>query len=382
MSDRVRNTSTKIRVGITGQPGFIGTHLYNYLGLCADIERVPFSDDYFDDSERLTEFVSRCDTVIHLAAVNRHEDAKILHDTNIELAEKLIRALDAAGNTPHVIFSSSTQEHRDNLYGRSKRIGRELLMDWARRRQAPFAGLIIPNVFGPFSRPFHNTVIATFSQQIVDNKEPVIEIDAELSLIYINDLVALIYRAIKERIRLDEWVVEPSFQAQVSKILARLLYFKKTYLQEGMIPDLSDPFDLCLYNTLRSFLPVHFFPREYKLHADDRGAFVELVKSANGGQTSFSTTHTGIIRGNHFHTRKVERFMVIRGQAEMQLRRIGTEAVITYQLSGDRPSYVDIPVWHTHNIRNTGQDDLYTVFWINEMFNPEDTDTFYEKVVD
>jgi UDP-2-acetamido-2,6-beta-L-arabino-hexul-4-ose reductase len=117
-----------------------------------------------------------------------------------------------------------------------------------------------------------------------------------------------------------------------------------------------------------------------KLNADNRGSFIETIKINSGGQVSFSTTIPGITRGNHFHTRKAERFAVIKGRARIELRRIGTEKVMSFELEGSNPSFVDMPIWHTHNITNIGEEDLYTIFWINEHFNPEDTDTYFEEV--
>jgi len=156
--------------------------------------------------------------------------------------------------------------------------------------------------------------------------------------------------------------------------------FCQDYVQEKTFPDLTDYFDICLFNTFRSYLNSDHFPVSLKLHQDERGSFVETVKAESAGQFSFSTTKPGITRGNHFHTRKVERFAVINGEALIRLRRIGTTKVIEYHLSGDQPAYVDMPVWYTHNITNTGKDELVTLFWINEFYNSADPDTFFEEV--
>ncbi len=370
----------KLRVGVTGQTGFIGTHLYNYLGLQPDIERVPFDDVFFEDERRLIDFVKQCDVIVHLAAVNRHHDAQTLHDTNLKLVQKLVGALEAADSRAHVLYSSSTQEYRDNLYGRSKRAGRELLAEWAKHRNAPFTGMIIPNVFGPFGRPFYHSVISTFSYQLVNGSAPKIEIDAELALIYVNDLAAEIVHIIREHRCGDEYPIHERARYKVSQILEKLIFFQNCYLKEGVIPDFSEYFDLCLFNTFRSYLPTDYFPKAYPVHADERGKFVELVKTANGGQTSYSTTLPGVTRGNHFHIRKVERFMVLQGQAVMRLRRIGTHEVIEYGLCGDKPAYVDVPVWFVHNITNVGKHEMITAFWVNELFKADDPDTFFETV--
>jgi UDP-2-acetamido-2,6-beta-L-arabino-hexul-4-ose reductase len=354
--------------------------LYNYFGLFEDVERVPFQDDFFLDNTKLQEFVRKCDVIVHLAGVNRLHDQNSLYDTNVTLVRQVIDAMIACDHKPHVIFASSTQEERDNPYGKSKKDGRKLFIEWAEKNGAPFTGMVIPNVFGPFGMPFYNSVIATFSHQLVNRIEPKIEIDADLSLIYINDLVSEIREIINNRLNKPEYQVKEKAIVKVSNILGKLKYYQKNYLNDGIIPDLGEYFDLCLFNTFRSYLPVDFFPKTYPSHPDDRGNFVELVKTPNGGQTSFSKTRSSMIRGNHFHIRKVERFMVIKGDAKMRLRRIGTDKVIEYSISGDKPSFVDVPIWFTHNITNTGKKDLYTVFWINELYNPADPDTYYQNV--
>ena len=156
-----------IKVGITGQPGFVGTHLYNMLGLVNDeFERVSFEDAFFQDENRLRNFVKRCDVIVHLAAMNRHPDPKVIYRTNIQLVKQLIDAMVAEKVTPYVLFSSSTHEELDNEYGNSKREGRSLLEEWARQNGASFTGMVVPNVYGPFGRPNYNSFIATFCYKL------------------------------------------------------------------------------------------------------------------------------------------------------------------------------------------------------------------------
>ena len=151
-----------LKVGITGQVGFVGSHLFNALGLFPEkYERVSFEDAFFQDDEKLKEFVSTCDTIVHLAAMNRHNDPEMIYQTNIRLVKQLIKACEATHSTPHILFSSSIQEERDNLYGKSKKEGRELLEQWALKNNAQFTGFVIPNVFGPFGHPYYNSVVAT-----------------------------------------------------------------------------------------------------------------------------------------------------------------------------------------------------------------------------
>ena len=376
------NNSFMVRIGITGQAGFIGTQLFNYLGLKKDeVIRIPFQDDYFSDPNILEEFVKQCDVIVHLAALNRHNDPQTIYDTNIDLVRKLIAAFENTGSKPHILFSSSTQEERDNMFGRSKREGREMLAEWAKQNNALFTGMIIPNVFGPFGNPYYNSVVATFSHQLTHNEEPKIEVDVQLKLIYIGDLVKIFYDAIRNKSGNKEFRVPHTREMKVTEILDLLKDFKSGYYEKGVIPDLSDFFIRSLFNTFVCYVSVEsYFPAKLKMNTDDRGSFVETIKLNSGGQVSFSTTKPGITRGNHFHTRKAERFAVIKGKALIQLRKIGTDKVLNFELDGRVPAYVDMPIWYTHNITNVGNDDLYTIFWINEFFDPDDPDTFFEKV--
>lgn len=370
------------KVGITGQAGFMGTHLYNYLNLKEDIETIPFEDAFFDDETVLENFVKKCDVIVHLAAMNRHEDQQVIYDTNINLVEKLIAACEQTNSKPHILFSSSTQEKQDNLYGQSKQKGRELFEDWARRNDAHFTGMIIPNVFGPFGQPYYNSVVATFCHQLTHGETPQIHVDGEVKLIYINDLSEEFYDKIIEydNSLVNKFEVPHRTVIKVSSILSLLSGYKNDYLGKGIFPDLSNPFELALFNTFRCYIPENHFPFYYTKHADNRGVFVEIAKTNTSGQFSYSTTVPRITRGNHYHTRKAERFAVIKGKAKIQLRRIGTNQLIEYDLNGEEPSFVDMPIWYTHNIINTGDEELVTLFWINEPFNPDDPDTYFETV--
>jgi len=370
-----------IRIGITGQAGFVGTHLYNFLGLKENVERIDFEDSYFTNELSLSRFVKKCDVIIHLAAMNRHNDPEVLYQTNILLVDKLINSMVGEGVAPHVIFSSSTQEERDNKYGRSKKEGRERFLDWAEKHNAIFTGMVIPNVYGPFGNPYYNSVIATFSHQLTHNEQPKIDKDGELKLIYVGELVAEIWRIIIEKRSAPVYSVSHTAESRVSSILESLERYKSEYFENAVFPSINTRFELNLFNTFRSYIDhSNLFPVLLKKHTDNRGSFVETVKTSVGGQFSFSTTHPGITRGEHFHTRKIERFAVIQGKAIIELRKIGTTEVLHFELDGEIPTFVDMPVWYTHNITNVGSDDLLTLFWINEFFDPADPDTFFEKV--
>lgn len=373
------------RIGITGQAGFVGTHLYNTIGLYPDkYERIPFEDEFFQDVKVLENFVGKCDVIVHLAAMNRHNDPQVIYNTNIGLVNQLIEACQITNSKAHLIFSSSTQEERDNLYGKSKKEGRQLLEAWARKNNSLFSGLIIPNVFGPFGNPYYNSVVATFCHQLTHSEIPRIDVDGEIKLIYIGELVNEILKIIdtkRTRPQMEEIKIKHTSEIKVSALLQLLSAYRDSYFERGEIPSLDDSFKRNLFNTFLCYIDHQsFFPYKLKLNTDNRGSFVETVKLNSGGQVSFSTTVSGITRGNHFHTRKAERFAVIKGKARIELRRIGTKKVLTFDLDGSQPSFVDIPVWYTHNITNTGNEELYTIFWINEHYNADDQDTFFEKV--
>jgi UDP-2-acetamido-2,6-beta-L-arabino-hexul-4-ose reductase len=376
-----------LKIGITGQTGFIGTYLYNFLGLHSEVVRIAFDDEYFNDN-RLNDFVKSCDVIVHLAAMNRHNDPEVIYETNINLVKKLIEACESTNSTPHILFSSSTQEENDNLYGKSKRDGRNLLEKWAERNNSKFTGLVIPNVFGPFGNPYYNSFIATFCYQLTHGELPEIEIDGDVKLIYIGELVEEIFgfivamhKKVSDDCIIDKVKVKYTSQSKVSTILRILEGFKKNYFEKGIIPDLSTTFEKNLFNTFLCFIDhAKFFPFHLTKHSDDRGSFIEVVKLNSGGQVSFSTTVQGVTRGNHYHTRKAERFTVIKGKARINLRKVGTSHIISFDLDGRKPSFVDMPVWYTHNIKNVGNDELITIFWINEHYNPEDGDTYFEQV--
>ena len=371
-----------IKIGITGQGGFVGTHLYHTLGLFPEeFERIDFQKEYFENEIQLNNFVAKCDVIVHLAALNRHSEPQVIYDTNIGLVKKLIQSMEQTNSKPHVLFSSSTQEERENLYGKSKKEGRELMVHWAKTSGGKFTGMIIPNVFGPFGHPNYNSVIATFCHQLSHNETPIIEVDGDMKLIYVGELVHEILSQIRQGRSKSEMLIPFTSESKVSSLLNLLESYKIQYQDNGIIPSIANTFELNLFNTFRCYMDIaNHFPVKYTKHTDARGSFVEVIRLGIGGQVSFSTTVPGITRGNHYHTRKIERFSVIKGKALIQLRRIGTEEVFDFYLDGDEPAYVDMPIWFTHNIKNIGDDILYTNFWINEFYDPNDPDTYFEEV--
>ena len=252
----------------------------------------------------------------------------------------------------------------------------------AERSGGKFTGCVIPNVFGPFGRPNYNSVVATFCHKLTHSETPEILVDGQIKLIYVGDLCREFIARIRSGEGVDPYPVPWGAEETVSGLLATLRRFKETYFDQGIIPELHNRFEVQLFNTFCAYIDARkFFPYMLKKNSDARGSFVETVRLDHiGGQVSFSTTVPGVTRGNHYHTRKIERFAVIRGKARIELRRIGTADKMSFELDGEHPSFVDMPVWHTHNITNTGTEDLYTIFWINEFYDPKDPDTFFEEV--
>ncbi len=373
-------TMKKRKVVITGLVGFMGSHLRDRLGREQDIEVPPFEDVFFNEPSALKAVLKEADVVVHLAAMNRG-DGNEIYNTNIELVRKLIDQLQALKIRPHVLFSSSTQILLDNPYGRSKKQGEKLLEEWSKANNAPVSILVIPNVFGDRGRPFYNSVVATFCHLLTHNGKPEVQVDKEMSLIYINELVEIFCNKIKNPpIGFERVEISDTAKAKVTEILALLSHFRECYYERKVVPAIANDFQRNLYNTFLSYAEPADYEQPLVLQVDERGSLFEIVKQEKGSQIFFSTTKPHIVRGNHYHTRKVEKFCVVKGKAIIRLRRIGTEKVIEYHVSGDKPVVVEMPIFYTHNIENIGSDELCTLFWTNEIFAPNDSDTFFEKV--
>lgn len=368
-----------MKIAISGIGGFIGTHLKNYLSTKKGVEIIPVARDNFNNHNELCGIVKIADAFIHLAGVNRSNDSELLYNTNVQLVQELIQTCVEARATPYIIFASSLQESQDNPYGKSKNEGQHLLEDWATSYGGQYSGLVIPNLFGPFGKPFYNSVIATFCHQLTRNEIPTILEDKEVQLIYVDELVHRIWRLI-ENPQYGRIIVPHQFQAKVSSLLAKLKEMKESYMDLQILPALNTPFEQAMFNTFRCYIPNEFYPVVFKKNSDDRGSFIEIMRNSSGGQFSFSTTRPGVTRGNHYHTRKFERFAVIKGEAKITIRRVDLEKQVEYFINGESPAYVDMPIWHTHNIKNIGKEELITLFWINEPFNPADPDTYMMQV--
>lgn len=364
------------RIGVTGSNGFLGWHLRCALHANSQDVVVPAPREVFGDDRALGQFAAQCDAIVHLAALNRGDDA-LIESANVDLTRRLIAALEAAQARPHVILSSSVHQASDTPYGRSKRLSAELLANWAARSGAIFTNLILPNLFGECGRPHYNSVVATFCHQLARGETPHIIEDRELELVHAQRVAREIRELVSRPTAGDRLM--SGTRLRVSALLSQLQEMARRYA-DHVIPELATELDLELFNTYRSFLFPENYPVTPVLRADTRGRLFEAVKSEREGQCFISTTLPGVTRGNHYHRAKIERFLVISGKALIRVRKLFSTAITEYRISGDQPQYVDMPTLHTHNITNIGQESLITLFWSNEIFDPSRPDTYAEPV--
>ncbi|MEM7083799.1 MAG: NAD-dependent epimerase/dehydratase family protein [Pseudomonadota bacterium] len=364
---------------ITGERGLLGRHMSFYLGsLPTYRDRIVALDRAsFNDKEALISALATATAVIHCAGVNRGEDADV-EQGNIALAEQLLDGLKVAEVNPHVVYMNSTHKVFDSPYARGKRAAHDLLDAWAAQdTQRKYTEMVLPHVFGEGGRPFYNSAFHTFCYQLAQDEQLSVNGRGQLELLHAQDIaqatVAAIERCTQGEVRLA------GHKMSVASAAGKLTDFSDSY-RGDVIPDLRNRLDLQMFNTMRSFLYPSFYPRRLKLNVDERGALFEAVKNRNGGQAFLSTTRPGITRGDHYHFNKVERFLVVKGEAIIKIRALGEEKVETFRVSGSEPAYVDMPTLHTHNITNVGDDELMTLFWSHEIFDPDNPDTFFERV--
>ena len=370
------NELAPLRVGITGVVGMIGTHLRTFLQTKPDVTAIPCPDEYFQDPSRLDQFVSSCDAIVHLAGMNRGSEEEIL-ETNIRLTRALTDACDRTNAKPHILFADSIRKTRGDAYGKSKTQCAELLQAWAGQAGALFTDLVLPNVFGEGTRPFYNSVVATFCHQIANGQEPTILVDAEMELLHAQDVALIINDAIHGP-SIGE-VRPQGTRLRVSDLLGRLKEMDRSY-RAHIFPRLENDFALALFNTFRSYLYPAHYPVRIPQHQDPRGMLVETVKSQNGGQCFVSWTHSGITRGNHYHLRRLERFLVLQGLGLLRIRKLFSNEIQEFPLDGSAPAYVDIPTLHAHAITNLGAEPLITLFWSHQLLDPAYPDQFPEEV--
>ncbi|MGE0232810.1 MAG: hypothetical protein AB7O39_08820 [Flavobacteriaceae bacterium] len=361
-----------MKIGITGGAGQFGFHLRCRLASAAGHDIEIAGRDLFADPRRLREFVRGRDAIMHLAGVNRGGDDEV-RDGNLGPARDLAAAIADGGAAPHILYASSIQRDLGNVYGDAKADAADILAGTG----APFCEIVLPNLFGEYTRPHYNSFVATFCHQIAGGDTPGIHGDNPVELLHYAQ-AALAFEAALARGATGQ--VRPrGRETSVGAVAERIASMHADY-REGIVPDLRDPFDLDLFNTYRSVLFPAAYPFSLERRADGRGSLFECVKERNGGQCFFSTTRPGVTRGNHFHFHKVERFLVLAGTARIQVRRMFSDVTVHFDVAGDAPAFVDMPTLHTHNITNTGDGELLTLFWSHDIFDPDNPDTYAEAV--
>jgi len=366
-----------LKIGVTGAQGLLGWHFSAYARMLEGVSVVGAGRAEFGSPQALTEFVSGCDGVVHFAGLNRGEEREVAR-ANIALTQSLIQALKSCSSTAHVLFASSTHIERDSAYGASKRECARLLAEWADQAGGRFSNVVLPGVFGEQGRPFYNSVVSTFCQQLASGQSPTVHADAPLKLIHAQEVARVFVGLLNQGHSGDLRVMGRS--ETVLGLLERLKALQALYA-EHIIPDLRNDYSRDLFNTFRSYLYPQHYPVSLALHSDPRGFLFEAVRTHSAGQSFLSSTAIGVTRGNHYHTRKVERFLVVQGEAEIRLRRVLHPEVHTFRVSGSAPCYVDIPTLYTHSLTNTGSGELLTLFWTHEIYDPAHPDTTPEAVL-
>ncbi|MBU2494624.1 MAG: NAD-dependent epimerase/dehydratase family protein [Bacteroidetes bacterium] len=369
------------KILITGSNGFIGKNLVTILNEKEGYDLLEFDKD--NDIKDLDRGIIECDWIVHLAGSNRPENISEYKEVNFGLTETIVNILQSNQLNKPIIFASSTQAELDNPYGKSKLLAEEYLIDFAKKTDNEVYIYSLTNVFGKWCRPNYNSVVATFCNNIA--KELPIKIndpDANLKLIYIDDITENIIRIINNKPQHSpesRLYVQPFYEIKLGELAELISSFKESR-KNLLLPDVSDEFTKKLYSTYLSYLNEDNFSYELKTNRDERGDLTELIKSQKFGQFFVSTTKPGITRGNHYHHTKTEKFIVIKGKAEICFRQIQGDSIIKYEVTGDKITPIDIPPGYTHNITNTGDTDLITLFWANEIFNPDKPDTYFEEV--
>ena len=369
---------------ITGAGGFVGKNLVATLRTAGYTDLMLFEKD--DTPETLADYCRRAAFVVHLAGINRPTDPSEFYTGNAGLTDTLLADLEAAGNTAPVLVTSSTQAELDNDYGKSKRQAEEAIFAHRRRTGAAVYVFRMPGVFGKWCRPNYNSVVATFCHNVAHGLPIQVRDSAfSLPLVYIDDVVACILAAFDGQVMMDRSATPICHMHPIHEVtlgrLAELIQGFAAGRTSLAVPDLAPgSFEKKLYSTYLSYLPSDQFSYPLEMHTDNRGSFTEFLRSPERGQVSINISHPGIVKGNHWHHTKNEKFLVVKGEGVIRFRNIFSREVIEYHVSDDKLEVVDIPCGYTHNIENVGTEDMVTVMWANEAFDPDHPDTFFEPV--
>ncbi len=371
------------RIVVTGAAGLLGWHAAARLhaaNCTAAFRNEPRPFDVvaldhhgFDDPAVLRDAVTGADAVLHFAGVNRASEQEV-EKGNAAIAETLVQGCREAGASPHIVYANSTHAASDTPYGRGKKRAGEILAAFSSR----YTDLVLPHIFGECARPRYNNVTATFIEQVISGETPQVDPQGRVQLLHAG---AAAQAAIDAGLDGAAGTLRPEPRPMtVAELLARIEAYHASY-GANVFSDLDDAFEVALFNSYRAALYPDGFPRPLKLNSDARGTLFEAVKGGGGGQTFLSWTEPGATRGNHFHLSKIERFLVLEGEAIIRIRRVLDDTVWEYRVSGDTPAVVDMPTLHTHSIENVGSRPMLTLFWTNEVFDPASPDTYADPVL-
>lgn len=369
-----------MKILVTGANGFIGKNLieelkhrnYNEIYKC----------DVNTTKQELEEYIEKCEFIFHLAGVNRPENEEEFMKGNFGFTSEMLDLLKKHNNKAPIVITSSIQAELDNPYGKSKKAGEDVMFLYEQETNARVMVYRLPNVFGKWCRPNYNSVIATFCYNIArDLSIKVNDPEVILNLVYIDDVVEELISALEGKAHQNgRFCYIPIVHTTKLGDIANLIYSFSESRKNLMIPDMKDSFTKKLYSTYLSYLPENEFSYSLKMNVDNRGSFTEMFKSKERGQVSVNISKPGIVKGNHWHNTKNEKFIVVSGKGKIKFRKVGSDEVIEYNVSGDKIEVVDIPVGYTHSIENVGDTDMVTIMWANEVFNPDKPDTYYLEV--
>jgi UDP-2-acetamido-2,6-beta-L-arabino-hexul-4-ose reductase len=368
-----------MRVVITGGFGFLGWHTACRLRALRGIQASRLGRLEMAECKRLVEEVASADVVLHVAGVNRAGTADEVTAGNVAPARALGDAIVAAGKPVRLVFANSIQATLDNPYGRGKAEASRLLQQATASVGGSLADVLLPNLFGEHGRANYNSFVANFCHAVAKGEQPVVTGDKAIPLLHAQRAADVLMNAMDGT---EDVTIRPEGELRrVSEVLSMIVEFHELY-SRGEIPALTDGFRIDLFNTYRSYTFPRLFPISATVHADARGELFETVRSHGGtGQAFVSTTRPGSTRGDHYHLSKVERFFVVHGKAEIALRRLLDDEVVRFRIGGDQPGFVDMPTMWVHNISNVGADDLVTMFWADQLLDPENPDQYPERVV-
>jgi UDP-2-acetamido-2,6-beta-L-arabino-hexul-4-ose reductase len=367
-----------VKVVLTGGYGFLGWHTACRLRALRGIEPTRLGRPEMADPDRLRAEVAAADVVLHVAGVNRAESDDEVVAGNMGLATSLSDAIVAVGRPVRVVYANSIQADLPTPYGRGKAEASRVLQQATAAVGGSLADVLLPNLFGEHGRAKYNSFVATFCNAVAQGEQPTVTADKEVPLLHVQRAADELMKAMDGT---EDEILRPEAERRlVSEVLSLIVQFHALY-SRGEIPAMTDGFRTALFNTYRSYTFPQLFPIAAVVHADDRGELFETVRSHGGaGQGFVSTTRPGHSRGDHYHLSKIERFFVIKGEAEIALRRLLDDEVVRFRIGGDRPSFVDMPTLWTHNIRNVGDTDLVTLFWADQLLDLQNPDQYPEKV--